>query len=127
MVPVTGFFAAVLALFFITLSVYVIRRRYTHRLALGDGGDADMNRRIRAHANFAEYVPLALILMGVNELNGVSPFFLKAMGTVLLMGRISHAYSLTRHETKHGKILFRQLGMGCSFTVIICLALAALL
>ena len=52
-----------LALFFVVLTFRVIGKRRVARISLGDGGDRGLLRRQRAHANFAEYVPLALILM----------------------------------------------------------------
>jgi hypothetical protein len=127
MVPVTAFFAGLLALVFLALTVYVIVRRYHMKLSLGDGGDQDMVRRIRAHANFAEYVPLALILMALNELNGATQGYLALMGVTLTFGRMSHFYSLTMHEAKpQGRIIFRQIGMGCTLTVIGVMALSAI-
>lgn len=128
MLTVTALFAGVLALVYVALSVHVIRGRYTNRLALGDGGNASMNRRIRAHANFAEYVPMALILMAVNELGGVSANTLVCFGVLLLAGRISHAYSILVAEARASgsHIKFRQAGMAATFTVIVILALMAI-
>ena len=127
MVPVTAFFAGALALLFIALSVYVIRNRYTLRLPIGHGGDVPMERRIRAHANFAEYVPLALVLMAVNELNGMPQGYLALLGGLLAAGRVFHAYSILVAETRsRPRILFRQTGMGATLTVIAILALAAI-
>lgn len=127
MVPVTAFFAAVLGLILVALSVNVIRGRYRFKVALGDGGESAMNRRIRAQANFVEYVPMALVLMALNEINGHSKILLGVMGVILVIGRICHAYSLTVHEMKPaGKIIFRQVGMASTFTVIIIMALRAL-
>ena len=48
-------------------------------------------RRIRAHANAAEYVPLALLLLLILELNQTQPMLLHVFGCVLIAGRILHA------------------------------------
>ena len=128
MVHVTAFFAGILALFYIGLSFNVIRGRYQMRLALGHNEDTSMLRRIRAHANFAEYVPLALVLMGLNELNGSSRIFLIIMGVALVIGRISHAYSLLVAEVKSAEnVRYRSAGMVMTFGVLSIMALAALL
>lgn len=126
MVPVTAFFAGLLALLYMVLSVNIIVKRYTLKQGIGDGGDKNMAYRIRAHGNFAEYVPFILILMGANELNGASPMFLKMMGAMLVLGRLSHAFSLSHFELAKGKIVFRQIGMVSTFTPMILLAFAAL-
>lgn len=128
MLPITTFFAGILALIYLALSVNIIRSRYKMRLALGDGGDAMMTRRIRAHANFSEYVPLALLLLGFNELNNLDEHLLFWLATALTVGRVSHIYSLLVMEVKHpGRIIFRQVGMVTTLTVIAVLALAAIL
>ncbi len=126
MLDVTAFFAGLMGLMLVILSVNVIVDRYRYRVSLGDGGHKDTGRKIRAQANFAEYVPLALILMGVAEIQGVSADFLKVMGWLLVAGRISHAFSLMYYEVKIGKILFRQMGMAATFTVIILMSLGLL-
>jgi uncharacterized membrane protein YecN with MAPEG domain len=128
MVPVTAFFAGLLAFIYLALSVNVIVKRYTIRVTLGDGGNHNMTRRIRAHANFAEYVPMTLILMTVNELNGTSRTFLIVMGIILCAARFSHALSILLVEARvQKKIIFRQVGMVWTFAVIVLLAIKAML
>ena len=65
-------YAALLALLFIALSIRTIRARRAHKVAIGTGGHAAVERAMRVHANFAEYVPLALLpraSCGVNEID----------------------------------------------------------
>ncbi len=127
MVHVTAFFAGVLALIYIGLAVIVIRGRYAQRLAIGDGGDNVMQHKIRAHANFSEYVPLALVLMGLDELNGSAHVGLSILGIALVAARLSHAYSLIVMEVKNPNMfLFRMGGMIGTFSVIAILALMAI-
>jgi uncharacterized membrane protein YecN with MAPEG domain len=123
MVHVTAFFAGILAFLYLGLAFHVIIRRYRLKLLVGDGGDADMTNRIRAHANFAEWVPFALLLMGLDEINGMSQHKLIFLGTALVLGRISHALSMLKFEPRI--FYFRSIGMVTTFTVIIILAVAA--
>ena len=67
-VVLTPVYAAVLALLFLLLSAYAIVLRRRHAVALGDGDVGALQAAIRSHANFAEYVPLALLLMFFLEL-----------------------------------------------------------
>ena len=60
--------ASILGPLLIILSVRVIRYRRSNRIALGAKDDKQLERRMRAQANFAEYTPLALILLVINEL-----------------------------------------------------------
>ncbi len=128
MVHVSAFFAGMYALIYVALSFYVIARRYDLKLAVGDAADPSIIRRIRAHANFSEYVPLALVLMVINELNGTSKILLICIGIALTIGRLSHAYSLLFIEpANNGKVNFRQIGMVSTFLVIIILGLMAMI
>ncbi len=91
---VTPLYAALLTLWFFVLSVRVIRYR-ARGIPLGDGGDPAMLRLIRGHANFAEYVPLALLMMAILEYVHSSVYLLHILGLALLIGRLLHGYALS--------------------------------
>lgn len=93
---VTLLYAGALALWFVILSLRVIQTRMGPKgPELGDGGNQKILRRIRGHANFAEYVPLVLVLMGFLELNGLPRPVIHALGASLLAGRLLHGYALS--------------------------------
>ena len=94
--PITLAFASLNALIFIFLSILVVRGRITEKVSVGAGGKPSLELRIRAHGNFAEYVPLALFLLALLEANDQPQAFLCILGTALTVGRISHAIGLTR-------------------------------
>lgn len=94
---VTPLYAGLLALWFLVLSWRVIQRRGKGTY-LGDGGDQGLLRVIRGHANFAEYVPLALLMMGFLEVSRFSIYVLHALGIVLLIARLLHGYALSFTE-----------------------------
>lgn len=93
---ITPAYAGLFALFFVFLSVRVIRLRRAARISLGDGGDQELQRRSRVHANFAEYVPLTLILMLLAELQGQPSWTIHLIGALLLIGRATHAYGVSQ-------------------------------
>jgi uncharacterized membrane protein YecN with MAPEG domain len=64
-------YAAILAIFFVVLSIRTIRQRRKLKIGLGDAGNNDMQRAVRVHANFAEYVPLGLLMIYLVEQSGV--------------------------------------------------------
>ena len=113
-VAVTLFFAACCALMQCLLTALVIRRRVQAGVYFLDGGDDPLLRRIRAHGNFAETAPLALLLMALLELSGLGRGWLIFFGVALLCGRILHATSLlTNHATWS-----RSFGMALTLGVI---------
>jgi hypothetical protein len=96
MLTVTSLYGGLLALWFMVLSVRVILGRAgPGKPSLGDGGNPEMLRRIRGHANFAEYVPLILVLLAVLELCGTPKWQLHALGSALLAGRLLHGYAFS--------------------------------
>lgn len=113
-VNVTALYAAALALILVVLSARVIAVRRRLRIAVGDAGDDMLARRIRAHGNFTEYVPLALILMLAGEVAGAPDWMLHVLGAALVVGRVTHAWSLSAHS-----IPGRTIGMVLTFAVLV--------
>jgi uncharacterized protein len=96
MLVTTAVFASILALIFIKLSFDVIGLRRKNKISLGAGGIDELDRAIRAHGNFAEYVPLGLFLIGALELNGAPLELVGLLGLLLVAGRYFHAKGI--HE-----------------------------
>ncbi|MFN3348752.1 MAPEG family protein [Pseudorhodoplanes sp.] len=121
MLTIVPVYAAILAVLFFALSIRIIALRRASKLPLGFQGDIALERRVRAQGNFAEYVPLALLLLAFVEMRGAPAWLLHVLALLLVAGRISHAYGVSQlRET----FAFRVTGMGMTFTVILCAALA---
>jgi uncharacterized membrane protein YecN with MAPEG domain len=118
---VTMLYAGLAALMLLVLSFRVIAVRRDARVGLGDGGIERLQQRIRAHANFAEYVPLALILMALIETSRVPSWPLHLIGIALLAGRAVHAWSLSAEN-----LMGRTVGMSLTFAVLVVSAVWAL-
>ncbi|WP_434053439.1 MAG: MAPEG family protein [Roseibium sp.] len=88
--PVTIVFVAVFALIQIPMTVAVGLRRLQTDVQFMDGGDGVLLQRMRAHGNFTETVPIALLAMAAAELAGAPHMLLLAGGTALLLGRLLH-------------------------------------
>jgi len=94
---VTPLYAGLLALLYLVLSYRVTQAR-GHGVSLGDGGDPVLLRRIRGHGNFAEYVPLILLMIGLLELGHFPAYVLHILGLTLLIARLLHGYALSFTE-----------------------------
>lgn len=92
---VTPLYAGLLAIWYLVLSIRVIQHRGSAKINLGDGGDPTMLRLVRAHANFGEYVPLMLLMMGFLELGHTSIYILHGLGATLLAARVLHGIALS--------------------------------
>lgn len=128
MVIVTGFYAALLALFYVGLSYHVIRHRKRLGVSLTEqGGGEALTRAVRAHGNFMEYVPFALVLMGCFELLNGSRWLLHLAGIVLILARAFHAWGILRAEPRGAGFRCRIAGMAATFAVFLLLAVLLLL
>ena len=87
---VTALYAGVLTIFYIALSIYVSTMRGKTDTNLGDGGNPIMLAAMRKHGNMAEFLPLALLLMAMSEIAGLSALWLNVMGGLLVVGRLIH-------------------------------------
>ena len=92
--PVTLSAAAGAALINIWLSMRVGRLRTAHKISVGDGGNEALSRRMRAQLNFAENVPLVLVLIAAIELTGRGGLWLLAVAGVFLLGRVAHGIGM---------------------------------
>lgn len=120
--PYTALFALPLALLYLTLAFRVIGLRRGRGVEIGDGGDRELLRRMRVHANAAEYIPLALIVLGLAESLGAPAWLLVASGLVLLTGRFVHAYGLAQEPNI---LRLRVAGMVLTMIAIVISAAAA--
>jgi uncharacterized membrane protein YecN with MAPEG domain len=116
--PINALFAGLFTLYFVRLAFEVIRLRRTHQVALGAGGVSELERAIRSHGNFAEYVPMGLILLGVVELNGLHPIAVAVLAGLFGIRRLLHAQSISDANIKP-----RVRSIIPTFTTLITLAL----
>jgi len=87
--------AGLLGLLLLFLGGYVIAGRVKFKIDNGDGGNEQMRQRIRAQANFVEYVPLALLLIILVEVGKIGPGWMPAaMAITLIVARLWHAQGL---------------------------------
>ena len=128
MLSITAFYAALLAVLFLFLSVRVIGWRRERRVEFGHGEDGELLRRMRVHANFAEYVPFTLLLMALAESMAPRLILLHLAGLLLVAGRLLHAYGVSQAPP-----IMRYRSYGTTLTLIalglaalICLSLSAL-
>ena len=96
---ISGLYGGLAALLVMVLAIRVSLARRAKCIDLGDGGDADMLRYIRAHANAAEYVPLALALMLLLELSATNATTLHVFGIWLIVARSAHAIGASLDDT----------------------------
>ena len=122
--PATPLYAALLGLLFIALSIRTIGLRRRFRVAIGSGRKALLQRAMRVNANFAEYVPLALVLIYFVELHDGPRLHIHLMGSALIGGRLLHAWGVSQEQEN---FRYRTAGMALTFSVMLIASILILL
>ncbi len=120
----TAVYAGILGLIYVALALLVSMGRLKTGVELDHGNHPQLTRRIRAHGNFAEYVPFALLLMAFCEGLGAPVWAVQAWGGALLTGRLLHAWGLYRTA---GTSIQRLLGTLLTWGVVVTTSLALFL
>jgi uncharacterized membrane protein YecN with MAPEG domain len=120
---VSAVYAAVLGLLAATLTVRVIVNRVRFKVDTGDGGKPALAQAIRAHANFAEHTPFALLLIALAEAGGAHPGMIHGLGAALVVARLASAAGLSRSL---GVTAGRQSGAGLTIVIIVATSLLIL-
>jgi len=112
---ITAFYAALQGIVMIALLIPLGRLRAQTNVSLYDGGNPALGAAIRRHANWTEYVPFALLLSALMELNGASPGLLHGLGIALLAARIAHPFGIDPTQMRRP---LRGIGAGVTMIVI---------
>lgn len=116
MATTTLLYAGILGLMSIVLSFFAGSLRGKTGISIGDGGNPDLLLAMRRHGNFVEYVPFALILLALLEMNGVQAQTIHIMGASLTVARVLHAAGL-KADTISG--VGRAIGAGATALIIV--------
>jgi uncharacterized membrane protein YecN with MAPEG domain len=114
-------YASLFALLFIILSARTIMARRFARVALGTGRNKALERTVRAHANFAEYVPFTLLLISFSEQRGTHYFMIHLLCVLFLTGRTLHAWGVSQEPEN---FRYRVTGMMLTFATLAVSALS---
>lgn len=119
-IDISAVYMAISGLFLVLLSLDVIRGRWKYQESYEDGGLGDrkedpLSRRIRVHANAAEYFPVALLLLVAVENIVAINWVVHTLGILLIVSRFTHAVGL---RGMAGESLPRILGTAGTLTMI---------
>ena len=120
---VAATYGALIILLGVVLAARVILRRRGQQIALGDGDDKEMRRRIRVHGNFSEYAPFILAILILLPLLGAPEWLIHVLGAAGLTGRVLHAIGLSKTA---GVSVGRLGGMVLTFSSLVFGAIALL-
>jgi len=127
-VPViTGFYLGILALLYVALGLQVSRLRRGHRVVFGDGDNIKLRSAIRAHGNFAEYVPIIVLLVAMLEMSGLPAMRVHLLMGGLLVARLLHPLGMYVGPRTIQFQIYRVGGIVLTWLVLVAAALMALI
>jgi uncharacterized membrane protein YecN with MAPEG domain len=122
---ITAGYLAVLALLYAVLGMQVVRLRRKSRAGFGDGDNAELRSAIRAHAHFAEYVPIIALMAAMLEMSGLPAIRLHGLMGALLVARLVHPIGM---YARPGTLQFRLCRAGgMTITISVMIACAVLI
>ncbi len=98
LLPISLTAAGAAALLHIWLSLRVSQVRRSQQILHGDGGSPGLLKRMRAHANYGENLPVFLILLVLLELAGVWSLPLWIATITFFLARILHAFGMDKDK-----------------------------
>jgi uncharacterized membrane protein YecN with MAPEG domain len=116
MPTITMLYAGLLGLLAFWLAFLAGRLRGKTGISIGDGDNVELRLAMRRHANFVEFVPLTLILIGLLEMSGIPGTAVHAMAGGLVVFRICHAVGLEAETTQSA---LRGIGAGGGSLVLV--------
>ncbi len=116
--------AAAAAVINLWLGMRCGKLRHAHNISHGDGGNPALMQRMRAHANFGENTPLALILLGLVEAAGKGGTWLAIIGGIFMLGRVAHGLGM---DVSEGSSPLRMFGTLSSMLILLILAVICVL
>jgi uncharacterized membrane protein YecN with MAPEG domain len=111
---VTMVTAGVLGFLLLILGMRVVQLRMKTRISLGTADNADMETRVRAHGNAAEWIPIGLILLFLAEQAQGSHWLVVGGAALLAAGRLLHPFGLANRSPNAA----RTLGMVFTWTAV---------
>ena len=124
---ITAIYAAILALIYLAITGWVVAGRGKFKVLHGDGGNDNLNRRIRAHANFNEYVPLILVLAALLEARGAGTVTMNALLLPLVVARVIHPFGMMARANSPQQFALRAPGALITWVVLAVVAVMLLL
>ena len=102
-VTLTAAAAAAIVNLWLSLRVGALRR--AHGISVGDGGNEALQRRMRAQLNFAENVPIVLVLIAALEIAGIGETWLAYVAGAFILGRVAHGFGMDGGKAQIGRMI----------------------
>lgn len=102
-VTLTAAAAAAIVNLWLSLRVGALRR--AHGISVGDGGNEALQRRMRAQLNFAENVPIVLVLIAALEIAGIGETWLAYVAGAFILGRVAHGFGMDGGKAQIGRVI----------------------
>jgi hypothetical protein len=111
---VTMVTAGLLGLLLLVLGIRIVQFRMKTRISLGIADNAEMETRVRAHGNAAEWIPIGPILLFLAEQAQGRHWLVMGGAALLVVGRLLHPFGLADRSPN----IARSLGVVFTLTAV---------
>ncbi|MEJ6710401.1 MAG: MAPEG family protein, partial [Amylibacter sp.] len=118
---ITPLYAAFLAVIFLVYTMRVIKARSAAGLSILHGDDMELALKVRIHANFADFVPIALIVLMLAEMSGGNGIAVHVAGALLIASRILIPFGMDLVKFAHPLRIIGKLGTHISIGISVVL------
>lgn len=109
---VTFLYTGLLGLFYIYISIVVIKGRWKYKVSLGAGQSNEIIHLVSAHSNFSSYTPFFIISIYLLEIAKLNTWVIHLISAAFVAGRILHFLAMKNHMKT---FKFRKAGMMLTF------------
>lgn len=120
---VTILYAGIYGLLLLILSLNIFREYVKVAFGLAAEHEERWKRAERAQHSFIEFVPICMVLMLCIEIHGAPSAILHAIGLLLLVARVFHAYGVGRGNASD---ILRLIGTQTTYLVLMISSLASI-
>jgi len=121
-IEAVGLYAGINLLILLVLAVNCSRGRLKYGISVGDDGNAEFLKVLRAHGNAVEYIPAMLVALSLIAAMGAPALVIHAIGGPFTFARIAHGHGMTARGVSPG----RRIGAGLSMLTFLLAALACI-
>jgi uncharacterized protein len=115
---ITATYLGVLGLLYAFLGLRVAHMRRGEKIGFGDGDNRYLRSAIRAHANFAEYVPIIVLMNALLEMAGAASVQMHVLLGTFTLSRFLHPFGMHAKPMTPQFIVGRIVGMILTFLVL---------
>jgi uncharacterized membrane protein YecN with MAPEG domain len=124
---ITALAGGIVIILQMAMSFYVVMARAKYKVSVGDNGEVELERRVRAHGNLAENAAIIIVILALLELARVSPLVVGVFAVWFVIARIAHAIGMIEKSGRALKAINKARFFGAASTMLLGMIMGGML